>query len=65
MLTPIHRAYARFSRGNVQPDECYQNSCGEYLDAYIESIKEASALWSVPVIDLYSLSGLYPMHAEQ
>ena len=65
MLTPIHRAYARFSERNVQPDESYQNSCGEYVDAYVGSIKEASEIWSVPVIDLYSLSGLYPVHKEQ
>lgn len=65
LLTPVHRAFAQFSDYNIQPDESYQNSCGEYIDAYIESIKEASSLWSVPVIDLYSLSGLFPMHKEQ
>ena len=65
MLTPIHRAYAKFGERNVQPDESHQNACGEYLDAYIDSIREASAIWSVPVIDLYSLSGLYPLHKEQ
>lgn len=65
LLTPIHRAYARFGDRNVQPDESHQNSCGEYVDAYVESVKEASAIWSVPVIDIYSLSGLFPMHKEQ
>lgn len=65
LLTPIHRAYAKFSERNVQPDESYQNSCGEYIDAYVESVKQASAIWSVPVIDLHALSGLYPMHKEQ
>lgn len=65
MLTPIHRAYARFSERNVQPDESFQNECGEYVEAYIRSIKEASAIWSVPVIDIHSLSGLYPLHQEQ
>ena len=65
LLTPIHRAYARFADHNVQPDESHQNACGEYVDAYIASIKEASAIWSVPVIDTYSLSGLFPMHQEQ
>lgn len=65
LLTPIHRAYAKFSEKNVQPDESHCNSCGEYVDAYVESIKEASGIWSVPVIDLYSLSGLFPMHEEQ
>ena len=42
LLTPIHRAYARFGDRNVQPDESHQNSCGEYVDAYVESVKEAS-----------------------
>lgn len=65
LLTPIHRAFAKFGERNVQPDESYQNSCGEYIDAYIASIKEASSIWSVPVIDTYALSGLYPMHQEQ
>jgi lysophospholipase L1-like esterase len=65
MMTPIHRGAASFGEDNVQPTEDHQNGCGEYLDAYIDSIKEASALWSVPVIDLYSLSGIYPMHEEQ
>lgn len=65
LMTPVHRAYAKFAEHNVQPDESHQNACGEYIDAYIASIKEASALWSVPVIDAYSLSGLYPLHEEQ
>ena len=65
LMTPIHRAYANFSEKNVQPDESHQNACGEYVDAYIASIKEASNLWSVPVIDLHAVSGLFPMHEEQ
>ncbi len=65
LLTPIHRAFAKFSDRNVQPDESHQNACGEYVDAYIASIKEASNLWSVPVIDTHALSGLFPMHDEQ
>lgn len=65
LLTPIHRGPASFGDDNVQPTEDFQNACGEYLDAYIESIKEASSIWSVPVIDTYSLSGIFPMHKEQ
>lgn len=65
LLTPIHRAYAKFADHNVQPDESHKNACGEYVDAYVASIKEASAIWSVPVIDTYALSGLFPMHQEQ
>ena len=65
MLTPIHRGFAQFSEKNVQPSEEYCNGCGEYIDAYVNSIKEASSIWSVPVIDLYSLSGLLPALSEQ
>lgn len=65
MLTPIHRGFAQFSEKNVQPSEEYCNGCGEYIDAYVNSIKEASSIWSVPVIDLYSLSGLLPSLPEQ
>ena len=65
LLTPIHRAYAKFGERNVQPDESHQNACGEYVDAYIQSIKEASSIWSVPVVDMHALSGLFPMHQEQ
>lgn len=39
----------------IQPSEEFCNSCGEYLDAYVESLKEASNIWSVPVIDTHAL----------
>lgn len=65
MLTPIHRSRASWGQWNVQPTEDWQNGCGEYLDAYVQSIKEASNIWSVPVIDTHALSGLFPMHEEQ
>ena len=61
LLTPLHRGYANFGDRNVQPDERYQNLCGEYLDAYIESIREAGTIWAMPVIDIANLSGLYPL----
>ncbi len=65
LMTPIHRGPATFGEDNIQPTEDFQNGCGEYLDAYIDAIKEASGIWSVPVIDTYSLCGLYPAHKEQ
>jgi len=65
LLTPLHRGIADFSDRNYQPDESYQNPCGEYVDAYVDAIKEAGNVWSVPVIDLNALSGLYPMLDEQ
>ena len=64
LLTPLHRAIADFGDRNYQPDESYQNPCGEYVDAYVDAIKEAGNVWAVPVIDLNALSGLYPMLNE-
>lgn len=65
LLTPIHRAYATFSDTNIQPDESWQNLCGEYFSAYVDAVKEAGNVWGVPVIDLNSVSGLNPMVAAQ
>ena len=61
LLTPLHRGYARFSDRNVQPDESFPNRLGLYADAYVAKIREAGSVWAVPVIDLNSISGLYPL----
>ena len=61
LLTPIHRAYAFFGGGNIQPDETYPNSIGLHVEDYVKAIQEAGGVWAVPVIDLYSVSGLYPL----
>ncbi len=61
LLTPIHRALFNFSDSNLQPEELYQNSCGEYLDAYVDAVKEASNVWSVNVIDLNADSNMFPL----
>lgn len=65
LLTPIHRSHATFGDRNVQPTEDFQNGCGEYLDAYVDAVIKAGSIWSVPVVNLYALSGLYPMIDEQ
>lgn len=65
LLTPLHRGLANFNDSNVQPDESYQNACGEYLDAYVNSVKEAGSIWAMPVIDLQAVSGLQPMVQQQ
>lgn len=62
MLTPIHRAYACFGPDNVQPDERFANSIGAFFDEYVYAVREAAGVWAVPVIDLNSLSGLYPLN---
>ena len=65
LLTPIHRGRAYFNEKNWQPTEDYTNWCGEYLEAYVNAIKEAGNVWAVPVIDWNATSGLFPMHECQ
>lgn len=67
LLTPIHRAGFYANEKNWQCTEDYMNRCGEYLDSYVEAVKEAGNVWAMPVIDLNAASGLYPMldaHAQ-
>ena len=61
LLTMLHRGFAEFGGSNIQPAECYANDCGLFVEDYVNVIKEAGNVWAVPVIDLNSLSGLYPM----
>lgn len=65
LLTPLHRGLANFGDRNLQPDEMYQNGCGEYIDAYVKAVKEAGTIWGLPVIDWNACSGLNPMVEEQ
>lgn len=64
LLTPIHRAGFYPSDTNWQPTEDYRNKCGEYIASYVQAVKEAANVWSVPVIDLNALCGLYPLMDE-
>ena len=61
ILTPLHRGFAKFSERNVQPEENYSNGQGLYLEDYVNCLKHAALNWAVPMIDLYSMSGLYPL----
>lgn len=65
ILTPLHRALFTHKDRNIQIDESYQNGAGLYLDKYVKAIKETQEVWAVPVIDLGSLSGLFPLIKEQ
>lgn len=65
IMTPIHRGFATFRETNVQPEERFANGAGLYLDAYVDALKQAALYWAVPVIDLYSISGLYPLVDSQ
>ncbi len=62
LMTPIHRAYFGSSDKNIQPDEMYENVRGLYFDEYVKAVKEAGNVWAVPVIDLNSFSGLFPIY---
>ena len=64
LLTPIHRSDFHANEKNWQCDESYTNQCGEYLDAYINAVKEAGDVWAVPVIDWAASSGLFPLMDE-
>ena len=63
LLTPIHRAQFHRSDKNWQITEDYTNQCGIYIEEYIQAVKDAGNIWAVPVIDLNSVCGLYPMRA--
>lgn len=64
ILTPIHRGFAQFSETNIQPGESFANGQGLFIESYVDALKEAAAIWAVPLIDLFSLSGLYPEEAS-
>ena len=64
LTTPLHRGWFKLDEGNVQPEETYQNRAGEYLDAYVDAVKEAGNVWSVNVIDLHAVSNMDPLHGQ-
>lgn len=65
LMTPLHRGLARLGERNIQPDENFTNRCGEYVDAYVNAVKEAENIWAVPVIDLNAIPGLFPLSDSQ
>lgn len=66
VLTPIHRALFRStSTGKIQPDERYANKIGHYLSDYVARYQQIANVWAVPVIDLNSICGLYPVEDAQ
>ena len=64
LLTPIHRGYFNCAPKNIQQDENLANPLGLYIDDYIQVIKETADVWAVPVIDLASVCGLFPLEPE-
>ena len=64
LMTPIHRAFSRFSDENVQPEEAFPNRIGLFIQSYIDVIREAADLWATPLIDLFRDCGLRPLTAS-
>lgn len=61
LVTPIHRGAAGYKvMGTTYPldDEFASNKNLNYLDDFVNTIREASSIWSCPLIDLYSDSGI-------
>ena len=61
IMTPLHRGRYDLGRPNIQIDETFPNANGVRLEEYVAALREAADIWSVPVIDLYRESGLYPL----
>lgn len=59
LLTPIHRGYASTTTDGELPDESFGNPSDLHLDDYVNVLKEASGVWSVPLVDLYGECGLF------
>ena len=64
IMTPIHRAFATFGPYNIQYSEMYSNSIGLFFDEYVSIIKEAAGIWASELIDLYSVSGFFPLNDD-
>ncbi len=64
LMTPLHRAYAEFSENNIQYDEMHSNHAGLFMEDYLEAIHEAAQIWATELIDLHSVSGLFPLYDE-
>lgn len=58
LMTPIRRGFFTCAKTNVQPEDSYANERGLYIGDYARVVREAGEVWSVPVIDTYSESGL-------
>ena len=61
LMTPLHRAYAEFGNENIQYNELYSNGQMLFIDDYVRDIKTAAELYACEFIDLFSVSGMYPL----
>lgn len=56
ILTPLHRS----SEDNILGDGGHKMPLGQPLSAFAQAIREVAAYYSLPVLDLWSVSGLQP-----
>ena len=57
LITPLHRwGYT----SGVYPNDTDSNAQGLALSDYVDAIKDVAEIYGVPVIDLFSTSGLTP-----
>jgi lysophospholipase L1-like esterase len=61
LMTPLHRAYAEFGDENIQYNELYSNGQMLFIDDYVADVKRAAELFACELIDLFSVSGMYPL----
>jgi hypothetical protein len=57
-ITPIHRHYLT-SDPTIKSSSFEPNDNSNVLEDYVTTMKEICATYSIPVIDLYSTSGIY------
>lgn len=55
LVTPLRRG-----KTQTRADETVSNEIGVFFDEYVEAIREASRIWSVPLMDLNVETGLFP-----
>ena len=66
VVTPLHR-YGKGTSGILGTDFTYdylENGVGANLGDYVNALKQVCSKYSIPVIDLYTVSGLDPSNAE-
>lgn len=63
LLTPIRRGHFLRANGELMPGDGVANRVGHFLSEYVEVVREAGDVWSVPVIDLAAVCSLYPHEA--
>lgn len=64
LLTPIHRSVFRNGNGNMQQPEDFVNKVGEDFQSYVDCVRQAGRLWAMPVIDMGSACGIFPLYDE-